>query len=76
MRKRDGEVASLAGQLGLQGLGDAPFPAKTVRQFLADCGRRVREQEDRAMQEKVRVHWSGRRIHVYRVLPCIQCFLH
>ena len=46
-------MVSLAGQLGMQGFREPPFTARTVGKFLGECGKRVREQEDRAAQEKV-----------------------
>ena len=54
MEKRDGELVSLATQLGMEGFRQTPFSVETVRRFLSQCGKRVKEQEDSTRQEKVR----------------------
>lgn len=65
MEKRDGELVSLATRLGVEGFRQTPFSVETVRRFLSQCGKRVREQEDSARQEKVRV--------CYNFVRCIIC---
>ena len=53
VERRDSELASLAKQLGMEGLRETPFTPETVRKFMSESGKRVREQEERARQEKV-----------------------
>ena len=54
VEKRDGELLSLATQLGMERFKDAaPFSSETVRRFLSETGKRVRGEEEKGRQEKV-----------------------
>ena len=64
MEKRDGELVSLATQLGMEGFRQTPFSVETVRRFLSQCGKRVKEQEDSTRQEKVRDYHN-----------CVRCII-
>lgn len=64
MEKRDGELVSLATQLGMEGFRQTPFSVETVRRFLSQCGKRVREQEDSTRQEKVRDYHNSVRCDI------------
>ena len=54
VKTRDGQVVSLAGQLEVEGHSKGPFPASTVKQFLSEVAREIKEREERAKQERVR----------------------
>ena len=55
VEKRDGELVSLATQLGMERFRDAaaPLSAETVRRFLSETGKRVSGEEEKGRQEKV-----------------------
>ena len=53
VKSRDAQITSLSQQLQLEGYGEAPFSAETVKQFLSKADQTVRGREERARQEKV-----------------------
>ena len=59
MEARDAQVVSLAGQLQVEDYKHGPFSADSVKVFLSEATRRLREQEERVRQEKVRVQQAS-----------------
>ena len=54
IESRDAQITSLSGQLHIGGFIEAPFSTESVKQFLSETNRILRDREERARQEKVR----------------------
>lgn len=55
VKSRDDQIVSLATRLGIRGYSETPLPPDSAQLFLTTAVKLVRDQQDRAKQEKVRI---------------------